>query len=164
MSDSHLPPSGSVRPTLPASRPGTLPPMRPVGSPAAHQPGAAPKMTVVPNLGKPKDDLSSIALEDEVAKPAAGGEQPKSKIMAFGVRDVAHGQDYKRHAPVTGRGAVHLRTFHGRLSDEGLQFMDDKINEWLEAHPEIEVKFATTTVGMYEGKIKDLALIVNIWY
>jgi len=159
MSDTHLPPSGPARPTLP--------PTRPLGNPA-HQPGATPKMTVVPNLAKPKDDLSSIALiEDEPAKPSTTGtpaEPPKSKIMAFGVRDVSHGHVYKRQAPVTGNGAVHMRTFHGRLSDEGLQFMDDKINEWLEAHPEIEVKFATTVVGMYEGKIKDLALIVNIWY
>lgn len=157
MSDSHLPPSGTVRPTVASTRP--------IG---VGQPAGAPKMTVVPNLGKPKDDLSSIALiEDEPSKPgttSTPGEQPKSKIMAFGVRDVAHGHDFKRHAPVTGRGAVHMRTFHGRLSDEGLQFMDDKINEWLEAHPEIEVKFATTTVGMYEGKIKDLALLVNVWY
>ena len=42
--------------------------------------------------------------------------------------------------------------------------MDDKINEWLDAHPEIEVKFVTTAVGPYEGKIKEPALVMNVWY
>jgi len=152
MSDTHLPPSGSVRPNPPSTRP--------IG---VGQPGA-PKMTVMPNMGKPKDDLSSIALEDDHAPTSPSGEQPKSKIMAFGVRGMAQSHEYKRQSTVTGTGAVRVRTFHGRLSDEGLQFMDDKINEWLEAHPEIEVKFATTQVGMYEGKIKDLALIMSVWY
>ena len=42
--------------------------------------------------------------------------------------------------------------------------MDSKINEWLDQHPEIEIKQATTCVGEYEGKIREPALIVNIWY
>jgi hypothetical protein len=27
--------------------------------------------------------------------------------------------------------------FHGRLSDDGLAYTDDKINEWLDNHPEV---------------------------
>ena len=42
--------------------------------------------------------------------------------------------------------------------------MDDLINEWLDAHPEIEVKFVTSTIGMFDGKMKDLAVILNVWY
>jgi hypothetical protein len=45
-----------------------------------------------------------------------------------------------------------------------MEFLDDTINVWLDAHPDIEVKFVTSTVGMYEGKFKDLALILNVWY
>jgi hypothetical protein len=64
----------------------------------------------------------------------------------------------------TGQGAVRVRSFHGRLSDEGMAFMDEKINDWLDAHPEIEVKIVTTTIGTFEGKIREPALVVNVWY
>ena len=42
--------------------------------------------------------------------------------------------------------------------------MDDKINEWIDMHPEVEIKHVSTTIGVFEGKIRDQALIVNIWY
>ena len=51
---------------------------------------------------------------------------------------------------------------HGRLSDEGMSYMDEKVNEWLDAHPEIEVKLVTTAIGPYEGKIKEPALVMNV--
>ena len=61
-------------------------------------------------------------------------------------------------------GAVRMKSFHGRLSDNGLEYLDNSVNEWLDAHPEVEVKFVTSTVGLYDGKIKELALILNVWY
>jgi len=44
------------------------------------------------------------------------------------------------------------------------RFLDDKVNEWLDTHLDVEVKHVTTAIGMYDGKIKEPALIVNIWY
>ena len=42
--------------------------------------------------------------------------------------------------------------------------MDEQINAWLEAHPDYEVKFATTTIGEFAGKMgKEINLIVNVW-
>jgi hypothetical protein len=38
------------------------------------------------------------------------------------------------------------------------------INEWLDDHPEIEVKFVTQTVHVFEGKIREPALVMNVWY
>ena len=35
---------------------------------------------------------------------------------------------------------------------------------WLDAHPEVEVKFVTSTVGIFEGKMREPALILNLWY
>ena len=89
-----------------------------------------------------------------------------SKIKAFGVgmSDKAHLTKFNRQPTVNGFGACRVRTFHGRLSDEGLAYMDDKINEWLDTHPEIEVKFTTSTVGLYDGKMKEPALILNVWF
>ena len=102
-----------------------------------------------------KEDFTPIALDDG---PVTGG----NKIRAFGVKDTHADKESSRGTSLT--GAAHVKSFHGRLSDEWLQFVDDKINEWLEKHPNIEVRFATTSIGLFDGKIKDLALIINVWY
>jgi hypothetical protein len=126
-------------------------------------------------------DLEPIELEDDEPAPAptpagvasaapaaaaASSQQAQSKIRQFAtsIGNVSHQDNFRRATTVSGHGAVRVRSFHGRLSDEGIVYMDSKINEWLDTHPDIEVKFATTTVGLYDGKIKEPALIVNIWY
>ena len=57
-----------------------------------------------------------------------------------------------------------MKSFHGKYSDQGLQYLDDAVNEWLDAHPDVEVKFVTSTVGVFEGKIREPALVLNLWY
>ena len=43
--------------------------------------------------------------------------------------------------------------------------MDDKINEWLDNHPEIEVKMVNCVVGPLEGKVTgEQAMFVTVWY
>jgi hypothetical protein len=64
----------------------------------------------------------------------------------------------------TGQGACHVKSFHGKLTGESLEFMDRQINEWLDAHPEFEVKFCTSTVGQWSGKsMTEPNLIVQVW-
>jgi hypothetical protein len=41
--------------------------------------------------------------------------------------------------------------------------MDQTINEWLDAHPQYEVKFVNATIGTFTGKIKEPALICQVW-
>ncbi len=60
--------------------------------------------------------------------------------------------------------ANRIRTFHARLSDKAIEYMDEQINEWLDKHPEINIKFTNTTVGIVEGKKNEPHLIVSIWY
>ncbi len=131
-----------------------------------------PKVSAIPTAPKPmkEPELDPIALVED-APPAAAPVQgqpavaPASKIRAFSVAGAhQHAYQYKRQTSVTGQGACRVRSFHGRLSDEGLSYLDDKINEWLDQHPEIEVKNVTTSIGLYDGKIKENALILNIWY
>jgi hypothetical protein len=57
-----------------------------------------------------------------------------------------------------------VKTFHGKYSDQGMEHLDDVINEWLDNHPEVEVKFVTSTVNVFEGKIREPALVLNLWY
>jgi hypothetical protein len=119
---------------------------------------------MAPSVATPQGDAPIALVEDaeelmEEVAPAA----PNSKIV-FGPDIVHKKHDWKRTINCPGTGACRVKTFHGKLSDQGMEFMDDSINVWLDAHPDIEVKFVTSSVGMYEGKFKDLALILNVWY
>ena len=159
-------------------------PIPPVPHPPRQVQQGMPKIGAMPMqpVRNNDADLAPLELVDDLAAaglpaspPNTAAPQPAaansvlgpnaSKIKAFGVaHDKAHLTKFNRQTTVTGRGAIRVRTFHGRLSDESLAYMDDKINEWLDSHPEIEVKFTTSTVGQYEGKIKEPALILNVWY
>lgn len=41
--------------------------------------------------------------------------------------------------------------------------MDSQINDWLDEHPQYEVKLVTTTIGTWLSKTSELRLIVNVW-
>lgn len=126
-----------------------------------QRPGIAP-MPVQPLV---QEDLEPIGLVDEIAAPQAKGKE--NKITAFGVSMGNGGHathEWKRTPHVTGTGVCRVKSFHGRLSDQGMDYLDTTINEWLDAHPEVEVKMVTTSTNLFDGKMKELALIVNVWY
>jgi len=91
-----------------------------------------------------------------------------SKIHGFsagaGISAKGKEQAYKRPLNVTGRGATRVRTFHTKLSDTAMNYLDGLINDWLDEHPDIEAKFSNTTVGIVEGKRAEPHLIITVWY
>jgi len=88
----------------------------------------------------------------------------KSKIKAFGPEYAKKEHAWKRTPHRDGKGAIRVKSFHGKYSDQGMEHLDDVINEWLDNHPEVEVKFVTSTVNVFEGKIREPALVLNVWY
>ena len=89
----------------------------------------------------------------------------ENKIKAIGLSGASlRKEQYKRAPNMTGSGSCRVRTFHGKLSSQGLEYMDNQINEWLDGHPQVEVKFVTSSVGVFEGKMREPALILNLWY
>lgn len=130
----------------PAIRPLGAPPPAP-GAPPAQSAGAAPPSVPAP------------------APPTAPAQAPGSKIRAFeqklGGGHVS--ENWKRAPRATGSGAVHVKSFHCKLNAESLEYLDKQINEWLDAHPDYEVKFSVATVGEWTGKIKEPSLIVQVW-
>ena len=86
-----------------------------------------------------------------------------SKISAFGQKAKKHEEEWTRTPNTTGTGAIHVKTFHGKLTDDALVYMDRCVNEWLDAHPEYEVKFVTSTVGVLTGKVKEPHLVCQVW-
>lgn len=93
-------------------------------------------------------------------------EPPPPKIQAFEskIGSRKHEDNWKRSPNVTGAGAIHIRTFHCKLSDDAIGYLDQQINEWLDAHPQYEVKFFSSNVGEWAGKLgKEAHLIVQVW-
>lgn len=153
------------------------PPPRPTPPPGAVvRPSIAP-MPVQP-IQPTEADLDPIELVDDVLEelpPAPAGAPPgaatttapaplKSKIKAFGPEYAKKEHAWKRTPHMDGKGAIRVKTFHGKYSDQGMEHLDDVINEWLDNHPEVEVKFVTSTVNVFEGKIREPALVLNLWY
>ncbi len=95
-------------------------------------------------------------------------EPPKPKIMHIsqglvGGMSTNSESRWKRKPIATGTGACHVKTFHCKLASESVEMLDSQINEWLDEHPDYEVKMITTTVGEWQGKTKEPNLIVQVW-
>jgi hypothetical protein len=114
-----------------------------------------------------EDDPIELASDDDHAPPIPGvkpGDSVAKKIVAFGSEARQFSENFKRAPAVTGRGACRVKSFHCKYSDEGLRYLDNSINTWLDAHPEVEVKFVSQTVHEFEGKIREPALVLNLWF
>ena len=114
--------------------------------------------------------------EKKDGKPPA----PKPQETAVPLEEVSHGpssapptaatppapaQQFHRLPPrPDAKGASRIRIFHARMSDGAVGHLDQQVNEWLDRHPEIELKFATTTVGTWEGKHAEPNLILTVFY
>jgi len=116
------------------------------------------------------DELEVIEEDDELAPLVVEGlesnvppsQQASSKIMQFAQR-VAHEDHWNRKPNLTGQGAIHVKTFVAKLRLDAVEHLDEQVNEWLDAHPEYEVKFVTTTVGQLVGKTTEDALFMSVW-
>ena len=109
-------------------------------------------------LDEEEDELAPIDLVE--ADPS---DQSISKITMFGPKAVTHDEKWNRKPNVTGTGAIHVKTFVTKLRLDAIDHLDEQINEWLDKHPEYEVKFVTTSVGQLVGKVTEEALFVNVW-
>lgn len=88
---------------------------------------------------------------------------PKIRSMDQKLGGGRHEDDWKRSPNVTKTGAIHVRSFHCKLTGDALENLDRQVNEWLDAHPQYEVKFVSTTVGEWTGKLKEPNLIMQVW-
>lgn len=148
----------------PPQQPGLRPPQTPQApSIRPSSPGMIPQRPMPP---QPVEEEPIALVDDDVETTATKAtEEFTKKIKALGEAGThKKHHEWKRKPHLTGNGAIRVRSFHGKYSDQGLQYLDDAINEWLDANPEVEVKFVTSTVGVFEGKIREPALVLNLWY
>jgi hypothetical protein len=100
------------------------------------------------------------------AGSGVGGGDGPPKIRAFENKlgNAKHEDKWNRSPNVTGQGAIHVRSFHCKLSDDSLGYLDQQVNEWLDAHPQYEVKFVSTSIGEWAGKLgKEPHIVVQVW-
>lgn len=110
------------------------------------------------------DDTLPLDLAPEAVKPSAPVEsKPKIRTFEQKLGGGKHEDSWNRTPNVTGTGAIHVKSFHCKLTGDSLDFLDQQINEWLDAHPQYEVKFVTTAIGTWTAKLKEPNLIVNVW-
>ena len=83
---------------------------------------------------------------------------------ARGERNAEGGDRTADGARVLAGPATRIRTFHAKLSEGAILHLDQQVNSWLDGHPDLEIKFASTTVGTWEGKHPEPNLILTIFY
>ncbi len=112
-------------------------------------------------------DAEPIALaQDEEESPSG---KTTTQIKAFGGESMVGAATvddtkYDRELLYDGQAATRCRTFHSRLSDAAVAYMNRQINDWADADPNVTIKFATSTIGIWEGKKLDPTLIVTVFY
>ena len=106
----------------------------------------------------PADTGFAIQL-DETAPDAS--EAPS--IKTFGGSTKRKERHFNRPLNSDGSGATRCKTFHAALSESSIEYMDDNIDEWIDKHPGVEVKFTNTVIAPM-GKRSEPHLIVTVWY
>ena len=57
-----------------------------------------------------------------------------------------------------------VKTFFTKLHSGAIEFLDEQINTWLKANPDIVVKRTNTVAGMIVGKKTEPSIVITIWY
>jgi hypothetical protein len=107
-------------------------------------------------------DLEHLSQADETEAAAPPGRSSTHTGLA-NLSEIDTMQ-YKRPLLPAGRGATRMRVFHCKLSEGPLMQLNKQINEWADAHPDVEIKFATTTLGTWEGRHAEQHIIMSVYY
>ena len=109
----------------------------------------------------PLDDTGEVP-KIQPSAPNSGS----SKIRTFQQRLLSgrHEDKWTRTPNSPGTGAIHVKSFHSKFSQESLNHLDQQINEWLDEHLQYEVKMVTTSCGEWKGQHgNEACLIVQVW-
>ncbi|MFQ5414704.1 MAG: hypothetical protein ACE5E6_09630 [Phycisphaerae bacterium] len=110
----------------------------------------------------PKEAAIPVSSQASANAPGSGFHQA-IKPIGTAVHDEDESR-FRRPINPTADGATRCRIFHAKLNEGAIEFMTDAINRWIDAHDDIVVKFATSTIGIFEGKHADPNLILTLYY
>lgn len=115
--------------------------------------------------GGESQEFETISLDEADVVPV---DLSQSRVMAssqtMGVAGAWDDSGLKRQVGGNAEGATRCRTFHSKLNENSLQFMNRQINEWVDKSENMAIKFATSTIGIFEGKHAEPNLILTIFY
>lgn len=121
--------------------------------------------------GKPDDEFAPIAFDDDdqPAPRAAKADLSASRIhgatkATLGVSGMWSDARFQRKLDPQSPNATRCRTFHAKLSEAAIDFMNNQINDWIDANPDIVIKYATSCIGPFEGKHTEQNLIITVYY
>ncbi len=108
-----------------------------------------------------EEALRPIELDQDL-EGGEGDPQAADMIRTFGSarREASR---WKRKPQKSPTGASHMKTFVSKLRLDAIDHMDNQVNEWLDEHPDYDIKFVTATVGTLVGKTSEQALFLNVW-
>jgi hypothetical protein len=105
-----------------------------------------------------------IVLDDVLDRPTAKAATSQIHYTAGSMAGGATAHQYRRPLQPEAGYAIRCKTFHCKLTDASMTHLDDMVNEWADADDDVRIKFATSTVGIVEGKHLDPHLIVTVFY
>lgn len=121
--------------------------------------------------GAATSEFEAITLDDDdddVHDSSAPTEMSQSKITSardgLGLAGVWDDAKFRRRLDPKTTSAMRCRTFHAKLNEASLQFMNNQINEWIDADDSLLIKFAASTIGVFEGKHSEPNLILTLFY
>lgn len=110
------------------------------------------------------EELTTFPLEEAESASAPAATAPVAAPEPPPTPTPAAAPALRRPPRPGASGATRLRIFHSKLSDGAVGHLDHQINEWLDQNPDVEIKFANTTVGVWEGKHAEPNLILALFY
>lgn len=86
-------------------------------------------------------------------------------VVEFAVPDRSAPSTKKAKAKlVSSENITGVKTFFTKLHVGSIGFLDEQINNWIKANPDIVIKKTNATTGMLVGKKNEPNIIINIWY
>lgn len=121
------------------------------------------------DTGVVDEGFEPIEFDDEERPSDHKEELSKTRFhtsaATLGIAGVWDESKFKRPLlPPSSPGATRCRTFHCKLTEAAVDYMNGQINDWLEHNDGLVIKFASSTIGNFEGKHTEPNLIVTVFY
>lgn len=112
-----------------------------------------------------EDELAPIELDDDDGHATTEMTSTRIRTAESILGDKAWDDEkHKRPLDPGGAGASRCRTFHCRISQGAIDYLNDQINEWLDQNKDITIKSSNTVIGMFEGKHTEPNIILTVFY
>ncbi len=115
----------------------------------------------------PDDEaLAPIAMDADAGDSSSGSSaihgMSRNTLTETGA--FQHDVQFNRPLDPNAAGATRCRTFHAKLNEGAVAYMNEQLNSWADSDPEVTIKFATSTIGLFESKHPDPHVIITVFY